>query len=209
MAKLYLKFVDYAEFSRFHITNRSQGVTPPAWALDDRKVRAVLLEKLRSSARYPFAPIDKAGIRQMEKRATEVLCAVNKNARRFAGAVQRWGLLAFYASLLYRRHRLGLRYKDLAAIYELPTGDIKKYLYRLNRVARCLFPKEDTATSWARCRKPIKPRKRRELNVRQAWQMRQQGLTTYAIAEALGFKQRAVQSVLRRHRLIVTGLQNS
>ena len=171
------KHVGHEDYARMHRTSRTFRNTrwTPPWALDDKKVRMVVYEHV-----WRYAGSVYTGSRRrrpgMSLKELESLCAVARQsfAERIPESAPRQahvlsehvrtteqGIAAQAVQLIYKAYRERLRGTDIADLMHMSHDAVRVHLYRLNLIARRLFPQDCSVPHWTakpdRKKKPSPP----------------------------------------------------
>jgi DNA-binding NarL/FixJ family response regulator len=212
--------VSFDDWRSMQISNHGRFgfVTEQLWAMDDVKVRKVVLVKLwrQASSRKLIQLPDAnnlAAVREIEKRAMRRLSRHPILSRHSDKVEQHGGLLAYWTSLIYRRYRMKDDMSALAEHYGMDGNTIRQQLFRLNEIARQLYPADvasfpkkgawnsDPSSPGAKRRAARKQRvKERAERLEQINALAAQGLSSAAIARQLNMRAGYVRCIRYRHK---------
>jgi hypothetical protein len=203
--------IAFSDYERMHTETHVEEFLPsPKWAMSDEKLRLVIAHRICMTAREKNVPTELEALRAIEAR---YLKAVSTSAekceqnRKHLETVQRLGgPLAFWTSLLYRRFRLGMNSRQLAAEFGTKPCAVRQQINRCCLIARSLFPEPDDHLPWHRtagaCSKRFIVRQRwlaLPANVRRAAQLHRSDRPWPEILEAFGCKYKnQVKRALRK-----------
>lgn len=147
--------IDHSDYVRMGTdTHFVPSGNSPRWALNDEKLRLVVVHKICNAAGRVAASSNLEDLKPLEEaylKAIEVEAAAPGSAvmRKHLEIVKRWGgPLAFFTSLLYRRYRLGLPSPTLAAHYGMKAATVRQQIYRCCNIARALFLDPEEHLPW-------------------------------------------------------------
>jgi hypothetical protein len=152
--------IDRAELDRTHRTGRAfrQDRWTPAWALDDKKVRLVVYTVVFNYVTHALGHRHQLqpgiSLIELEKLArTVVREKIMKRVERSNGGTRKNfeehlrtsqnGIAARATTLIYKAYRERLKGPDIAEVLEMTPVSVREILFRLNKIARTLFPESD------------------------------------------------------------------
>jgi hypothetical protein len=157
----------------------------PAWALDDKKMRLVIFNYAHNYARTCGVKNEVGtSLREVERAALAARTQIDTPEWREHLRTSPNGFIGRATAILYKAYRQRLKATDIAEQLEMSHRAVRGVLYRLNRIAKTLFPENQQLPEqhWNLWRGQLRNTKRPSVSI---WAARKRTIRPSADVSAL------------------------